>query len=539
MAAAFGAALTEIDCFDLAAPGKRIRPDFPKPRPKTDEGNDLLADWVAEWLRFRGPLAETRLLQSLPARNRPIEEAVAALTETGILAADLLTDDARETQVCDVENLEILLRMSRAAARPAFQPRPVEEWPLFLASWQGVVAEASGAQPATAETPVQPGDSETRMQPILESLFGYPLPAEMLEREILPARMPGYRSADLDLLAQQSDLMWFGCGPKRIAVGFPEHADLCRTSPDAEDEMDLLPDPRGRYAFEDLLEAHGGDSAGLTQRLWEAAWAGRVANDGFEALRKGVQTKFRPVSPKKSDRPLGRRRAFNRWKAARPFAGAWYALPAPRDPSDPLEAEEQNKDRVRMLIDRCGVLFREALDQELPPLRWGALFRTLRLMELSGELVAGQFFEGPRGLQFTTPEVLRNLRMGLPQDAVYWLNAADPASPCGVNLEPLKPHLPKRLASTHLVYQGARLVLVSERNGKRLTIHAEPEHPRMSDFLGVFDHFLARSFQPRSSIRLETVNDQPANASPYLKAFRERFDAAPSPNHVTIRPKVD
>ncbi|HPX41906.1 MAG TPA: ATP-dependent helicase, partial [Candidatus Hydrogenedentes bacterium] len=264
-------------------------------------------------------------------------------------------------------------------------------------------------------------------------------------------------------------------------------------------------------------------------------WEGRVANDSFEALRRGLQTKFRPAAVHATHRPIGRRRAFDRWRATRPFAGAWYELPPPFDSADPLDREEANKERVRVLLDRYGVLFRELLDQEPPHIRWGALFRTLRLMELSGEVVAGQFFDGIHGPQFAAPDAFRTLQSGLAADAIYWLNAADPASLCGVPVTGLRAALPKRLASTHLVYQGTCLVAVSERNAARITFHTGAEEPRLPDYLGVFEHLLARSFLPRASLRVETINGSPATNSPYLDAFRRRFDVAPSPGHVTLR----
>jgi ATP-dependent Lhr-like helicase len=62
------------------------------------------------------------------------------------------------------------------------------------------------------------------------------------------------------------------------------------------------------------------------------------------------------------------------------------------------------------LLARYGVLFRELATLESPALRWSEVFRALRIMELSGEIVAGHFFEGLSGPQFLTPAALRLLR---------------------------------------------------------------------------------------------------------------------------------
>ena len=74
--------------------------------------------------------------------------------------------------------------------------------------------------------------------------------------------------------------------------------------------------------------------------------------------------------------------------------------------------------------------------------------KNLRLMELSGELLAGYFFTGIEGPQFISPEAFRLLQKGLDEDAVYWLNASDPVSLCGIGPEPLRAGLPARVPST-------------------------------------------------------------------------------------------
>ena len=43
-------------------------------------------------------------------------------------------------------------------------------------------------------------------------LQGAPLVASTLERDVLPARVLGYRSGDLDELCTSGDLVWVGAG---------------------------------------------------------------------------------------------------------------------------------------------------------------------------------------------------------------------------------------------------------------------------------------------------------------------------------------
>jgi ATP-dependent Lhr-like helicase len=220
----------------------------------------------------------------------------------------------------------------------------------------------------------------------------------------------------------------------------------------------------------------------------------------------------------------GRRRrfSFSRWQNTRPFTGNWYALdPGKEESMDALDRQELVKDRIRILFMRYGILFRELLWNELPALRWGGIFPVLRLMELSGEIVSGHFFKGIPGLQFCTPRALGVLTKGLPEDAIYWMNATDPVSPCGIGLDELRPLFPHRLATTHLVFHGQKLVLVSKKNGKELMFNIEPGHHRVPDYLEFFKTLIGREFQPLKYISVETVNDEPVLDSPYRQALHD------------------
>src|SRR5690606_1896765 len=104
-------------------------------------------------------------------------------------------------------------------------------------------------------------------------------------------------------------------------------------------------------------------------------------------------------------------------------------------------------------------------------LRWAALFRALRLMELAGEVVAGYFFTGLSGPQFVPPGALGLIQSERPAPRDFWCNALDPVSPCGLGLE--WPELPQRRPQNYLAFHHGLLALVIENLGKRLTFHVE------------------------------------------------------------------
>jgi ATP-dependent Lhr-like helicase len=228
-----------------------------------------------------------------------------------------------------------------------------------------------------------------------------------------------------------------------------------------------------------------------------------------------------------------RRSTFRRWSASRPFSGRWRRL-AIAAGGDAVDEEERNRERVRLLADRYGVLFRELLAYELPELGWRRIARTLRTMELGGELIGGHFFEGIPGLQFASPEALRTLERQ-PSDAViWWHSATDPASLCGVDLPGLKSWLPRRMAGTYLVWMGARLALVVRRMGRELDFAVESESAAVPALLRPLEILLTRGFDPLRSIEIETINGQPAAESPYLAAF-SRFSRARTAKGVRLR----
>ncbi|HSB04600.1 MAG TPA: ATP-dependent helicase, partial [Thermodesulfobacteriota bacterium] len=307
---------------------------------------------------------------------------------------------------------------------------------------------------------------------------------------------------------------------------------------------DLFRDPGGRYDFLALLRASGSDDVELARRLWGEVWQGRVTNDTFIVLRRAIMSRFKlsgtAIQRVRSSHRRIRRRENLAEKEPSPFsAGNWHRVPRPEVSDDLLETEERRKDRARLLMDRYGVLFRELLQREFPSLRWSSIFRALRIMELSGEVMSGIFFHGIPGPQFISHRALRSLQRKLPEDAVYWINATDPASLCGIQLDSVRGMLPARLMSNHLVYKGNKLVLVSKQNGKDLTFFVPPDDPRLQEYLVSLQHLLTRKFQPLKRISIETINDEEASQSPYLPALRTSFDVSVEYKDVTLYRKVN
>ena len=466
---------------------------------------------VAEWLRFYGPIEPAFAARTFGLPADRLESLLSDLAEEEQVVLDRLAADTDLLLLCDRENLEILLRISRARARPAVRTLPVERLPLFVGRRQGLVKR---------------GSSPEDMKSLWEKLFGFPLAAHLWEEEVLPARLQGYAARWMDGLLSEAGLLWLGCGRRRLTFCFEQDAELY-LDPDRADReraaeaAAMLPAAAGRFSFWDIVD-HAregipglGESSKVADRLWDLAWSGIVSSDSFQTVRRGIAGGFRAEESSRDGARRGRR--FDRWQAARPGSGYWFRvnLPGPGD-RDALEEEELARDRIRQVLKRCGVVYREILEAELPLLRWSRLFRSLRLMEFSGEVVTGRFFEGIHGLQFALPSVLEELAAEAESgDEVWWLNAADPASFCGVDVPGLKAQLPPRLSTTHVVFHGAAVVLVSRRRGRELEVRVLPDAPRLADYLSFVKVLTGRDARPLSAVHVETINGEPALSSVY------------------------
>ena len=508
--------------------------DQHKVSPSADDNGAAIL--VAEWLRYYGPRPVTFVGKTLGIPENSLIAILEELAENNIVILGALVKGSDEREVCDRENFEILLRMARKQAAPAMRTLPAEQLALFLAHVQGLT---------------RPGNCLDDLAVQIHALLGWPAPADLWESDLLPARMTVYQTDWLDRLAAEGGLRWIGCGKKRICLCFESDRDLIETETgagkvtaeeEADDAGSIFPDPHARYPFSALL-AHTGLNAGdLNQRLWEDVWRGRAANDTFGALRRGIAGRFKlPEGQSRTEgaftgRRTGRRRpSFREWRGRQPSMGNWYCLTRSDDTGDPLDAEERNKERARLVLDRYGIVFRELLERELPAFGWTVLFRSLRLMELSGEVLTGQFFHGIQGPQFVSPRSYRLLGDELPHDVIFWLNAADPASVCGLGLQGLPGSLPRRLATNHLVFHGHSLLVVSRQNGRHLDIRIPADDNRLRDCLAFLTHLLTRPVNPLRRIKVEAINDQPAsNREDYLTVLSDVFETVLEPKVVSL-----
>ena len=480
--------------------------------PEIEIGADPVRD-VAELLQFYGPRPASDLADLLPVDN--IAPILDELTDGEILVRGALVAGSEAEYFCDAENLETLIRFQRAANRPGFEPRPVADLAPFLAEWQGFGGECTDDRILEAADRIL--EAADRILEAADRLRGYVAPVAFWLDEAFQARLAGAGASDLETATASGGLAWRGSGREAVRVGFADDFDVLGTDDPGGNGtgiVALFKDPLARYTFGQLREESGLDAESFNDAFWEAVWSGTVAADGFAALAAGRSRRFRLHEPGSAPVREPNRRTRSRMRAAAMgWPGTWYQVPAPALEAHGIERLEERKERCRFLFERYGVVTREHANREGGALRWSALFPALRLMELSGEIVAGLFFTELSGPQFALPEAIRHLERLNKAAATFWISAVDPVAPSGLGVA-LR-DVPHRRIDNHLGYYEGKLAIASENFGRRLAIRLDPDDPGLDALLPN----LAIVCRRRRRLTTETINGEPARGSPYLPAL--------------------
>ena len=450
-----------------------------------------------EILSYYGPLTEGAIAELLPT------------VPTGLLTVGedfihgRLISDSGEDYWCDAENFEILMRFQRADRRANIQPAPAADLPLLWASLQ-----RTG----------QPHD-ETNMTNALELLRGYPAPVQAWLKDLLPARLRDFQDHDWANAFNHHGFNWLGAGLQRLTVCYTEETDLFASTDEPAGFAEHFADPHARYSFAQIADASGLGGKGLNDAWWHSVWNGQITADTLLPVKQGSERDYQfPDALRASS---GRRRQP---RGTLGWPGHWQLIHT-RAPEDALSLLEADKERVRMLLDRYGLINRDIVRREGLSAgpgrgiwRWRDAFRALRVMELAGEVSSGLFFDGLSTPQFISPRALSMLQGNIPKAQNFWISAYDPASPCGLALD--WPELPNRRQGNYLSFFDGKLALTIESRAKHLMYHVPWDHPEIDSINEVLQH-LGPGQQQRLTIT--TINGADARSSPYRAALQRRF----------------
>jgi ATP-dependent helicase Lhr and Lhr-like helicase len=439
-----------------------------------------VTDLLSRYARTHGPfrLGDAAARWALPVGV--VRLALDRLAERGRVVEGDFLPGGREREWCDAGSLRAIKRRSLAKLRREVEPVEPAAFARFLSSWQGVASPRAGLESLLSS---------------VEQLQGSPMPASVLESEVLPARVERYRPADLDFLLASGEVVWRGLEPlgpsdgrvalyltDRAALLAPPPRPLSNEGPLASRVRELL-GSRGALFFPDLAAETGAFAGDLLTVLWDLVWAGEVSNDTLAPLRSMLAG----ASPKNARRAR-RRQAFRSRRLGPPGSeGRWFLVPRPR--KAPSETERRTA-LSRALLERYGVLTREAVGAEGIAGGFSSVYPVLKVMEESGQLRRGYFVAGLGATQFALPgadDRLRGEREAPEPEAARTLvlAATDPANPYGAALPwpipaPEGAARPQRAAGAQVVLRNGELVAWIGRTETNLLTFLPADEPARS-----------------------------------------------------------
>ncbi len=411
---------------------------------------DPLGNLVLRYARTHAPFTAFDFASRYGLATPAVEAVLMRLTAEGRLLEGEFRPGGAGREWIDAAVLRRL--RSRSLAKLRHEIEPVDQAVLgrLTTAWQGIIKRRHGAD---------------ALLDVIEQLQGAPLPASILETEILPARIDGYDSADLDAVVAAGEVVWVGIEPigerdGRVALYLSDHLE--RLLPPRDGQVRLKPDgdlpdreaaileylqTRGASFFGPLHGAVGGGyPAETVDALWNLVWRGLVTNDTFHALRAFTRTRVRrrhkrPHVSAFRSRRLAPPSAEGRWSVvSRQSTVVSQQLSVARRLStvDRRLSTQWVAAVTQQLLARHGVLTREGLTTEVIPGGFSTVYPVLKAMEEGGRLRRGYFVAGLGATQFALPgalDRLRALRDRPDETEVAILAATDPANPYGATLK--------------------------------------------------------------------------------------------------------
>ncbi len=146
---------------------------------------DPVGDLVLRFARTHGPFTTAMVASRLGISAAAAATALARLAARGRVLQGTFTPGRTGREWCENEVLRIIRQRSLARLRHEVEPVTAAALGRLSTTWHGLLTRRRGPD---------------ALLDVVEQLQGAPLVASLLEREILPARIEGYRTADLDLL---------------------------------------------------------------------------------------------------------------------------------------------------------------------------------------------------------------------------------------------------------------------------------------------------------------------------------------------------
>jgi len=212
---------------------------------------------------------------------------------------------------------------------------------------------------------------------------------------------------------------------------------------------------------------------------------------------------------------LGPPRAAGRWSLVADLVGEG------RTPT------ERGHALATSLLERHGVVTREAVAAEGVAGGYASVYPVLRAMEESGRARRGYFVAGLGAAQFALPGAVDRLRaVREDEPSVRILAATDPAQPYGAALAWPRSESDERLplqraAGAYVVLVDGLATLYVERGGRGLLrLPAAADHERAARAVAILPSLVGPT-APMRELRIERVDREPPAGSPLAEAMTE------------------
>jgi ATP-dependent Lhr-like helicase len=430
------------------------------PQAFTDPVDAPLVELVSRYARTHAPFITRDVATRFGITVERIAVALAQLEAAHRVVRGEFRPFGTEREWCDNEVLRMVRRRSLAKLRKEVEPVDQRTFTRFLAEWHGVSAPTHGAD-ALVET--------------LTVLAGSALVASTLETDILPMRVRGYRSTLLDDLCTSGEVVWVGAGSlggndgrirlffaDQLAAFLPAFEQLDAPVGGVHDQIRAALGERGACFWGQLRTAvRGATDTELLAALWDLVWAGEVTNDSLTPLRAVLHGARSGKSARSLPAASSARRQAARLVRPRHVRGASSGRVGPPAAQGrwslvsqlverPASATEALHAIAMQLLERHGVLTREAVLAEHVRGGFASVYGVLKALEERGTVRRGYFVDGLGAAQFAVPGAVDRLRACKEIDgtlSVEVLAATDPAQPYGATLDwPVTTGRPSRSA---------------------------------------------------------------------------------------------
>ncbi|MCP3855480.1 MAG: DEAD/DEAH box helicase [Actinomycetia bacterium] len=459
------------------------------PHQFTDPVDTPLSELIVRFARTHGPFLTADVVRALGAGAEPIRLVLDELTRSGRLVRGEFRPDGADREWCDADVLRTLRRRSLAALRREVEPVDGRALARFLPEWQAVGSRRQGVD-ALAD--------------VVTQLQGAALPASVLEADVLVSRVADFTPSMLDDLCTSGELVWVGGGglgakDGRIRLVWRDQVGLLVPAPaplESADDDDAAPDPLagvlldhlstgGASFWPELVVAAAAagvpyDDASVLTALWDLVWKGLVTNDSLAPVRSLVSGGS-TSRPRKGGARHGRRsRVGGLTRSGPPAATGRWSATAPLRAAEPTVTEASHA-RALQLLERYGVLTREAALAEGAEGGFAGVYPVLKALEERGEIRRGYFVAGLGAAQFALPGAVDRLRdhrgdtlggdLSPGGGEAVLLAATDPAQPFGASLPwPDTQGRPSRSAGAHVVLHSGRPEVFLERGGRSIVL---------------------------------------------------------------------